>query len=156
MSSPRESDGASSSESKRKAVDPSEHPNISDGRGKANEADKDEDKEDAEPISEENAVKPPNPAASSNEASSSKSKRKAVDPAEHPNGGGNVDKDDKDEEKVDAELVDEEIMHNVVKAMNPATSSKAKNTFGMPRAQPNARRGIIPSLHSQLRSDGIC
>ncbi len=92
-------------------------------------------------------------------ASSSESKRKAVDPAEHPNvsdGGGNVDKDDKDEDKVDAELVDKEIMHNVVKPPNPATSSKAKNTFGMPRAQPNARRGIVPSLHSQLRSDGIC
>ncbi len=137
MSSPRESDGASSSESKRKAVDPSEHPNISDGRGKANEADKDKDKdkEDAEPISEENAVKPPNPAASSNEASSSKSKRKAVDPAEHPNigdGRGNVDKDDKDEEKVDAELVNEEIMHNVVKPMNPRRPPRRRTLSGCP------------------------
>ncbi len=156
MSSPREPDQASSSESKGRAVDPSEHPDISDGGGNVDEADKDKDKEDAESIIEENAVKPPNPATSS---SSSKSKGKAIDPAEHPNisdGGGNVDKDDKDEDKVDAELVDEEVMYNAVKPVNPATSSKAKNTFGMPRAQPNARRGIIPSLHSQLRSDGIC
>ncbi len=93
------------------------------------------------------------------EASSSESKGKAVDPAEHPNisdGGGNVDKDDNGGDKVDAELVDEEMMHNAVKPVNPATSSKAKKVFGMPRAQPNAMRGIISSFHWQPISDGIC
>ncbi|KAK0239607.1 hypothetical protein EDD85DRAFT_787870 [Armillaria nabsnona] len=137
MSSPREPDeaSASSSESKGKAVNPSEH--LFDGGGNANEADKDKDEEDAEPM---NAVKPPNPATS---ASSSKSKGKAVDPAEHPNisnGGGNVDEDDEDEE--DAESIDED---NGVKHPNPATSSKAKKTFGMHKAPHNARRGNDPS-----------
>ncbi|KAK0239628.1 hypothetical protein EDD85DRAFT_456855 [Armillaria nabsnona] len=142
MSSPREPDeaSASSSESKGKAVNPSEH--LFDGGGNADEADK--DKEDSEPINEENAVKPPNPAASSNEASSSKSKGKAVDPAEHPNisdGGGNVDEDDEDEE--DVESIDED---NAVNPPNPATSSKAKKTFGMHKAQHNTRRlGNDPS-----------
>ncbi len=90
------------------------------------------------------------------EASSSKSKGKAVDPSEHPNisdGGGNVDEDDRGEDEEDAESIDEE---NAVKPLNPATSSKAKKTFGMHKAQPTAKKGIIPSLHSQLRSDGIC
>ncbi len=156
MTSPRESNKASSSESKGKAINPSEHPNIYDGGGNADEADKAEDKEDAEPIDEENAVKLPNPLTSSNVASSSKLKGKAVDPAEHPNicdGGGNVDNDDKGEDEEDAESIDED---NAVKPPNPAMSSKAKKTFGMHKAQPNARRGIISSLHSQLRSDGIC
>ncbi|PBK78673.1 hypothetical protein ARMSODRAFT_925129 [Armillaria solidipes] len=82
------------------------------------------------------------------EASSSESKGKAVDPSEHSNicdGGGNVDEDTKDEDEEDAELVEEEIMHNAVKPVNSATSSKAKKAFGMPRAQPNARRGNDPS-----------
>ncbi len=155
MSSPREPNKASSSKLKGKAIDPSEHPNISDGGGNADEADKDKDKEDAEPITEENAVKLPNPAASSNEVPSSKSKGKAVDPTEHPNGGGNVDEADKDEDedKEDAEPINEE---NAVNPPNPATSSNAKKTFGMHKAQSNARRGIISSLHLQLRSDGIC
>ncbi|SJL00909.1 uncharacterized protein ARMOST_04223 [Armillaria ostoyae] len=65
MSSPREPDEASSSESKGKAVDATEHPNICDGGGNIDEADKDEDKEDMELIDEENAVKPVNPATSS-------------------------------------------------------------------------------------------
>ncbi|SJL00930.1 uncharacterized protein ARMOST_04245 [Armillaria ostoyae] len=81
-----------------------------------------------------------------NEASSSKSKGKAVDPTEHPNGGRNVDEADKDEDEdedeEDAELVDEE---NAVKSPNPVTSSKAKKAFGMHRAQPTARRGNDPS-----------
>ncbi len=157
MSTAQELNEASSSESK--GVDPSEHPNIWDGGGNADEADKDKDKEDAEPINEENAVKPPNPAASSNEVSSSKLKGKAVDPSEHSNstdGGGNVDEDDRDEDEEDAELVDEEMMHNAVKPVNPATSSKAKKVFGMHKAQPTPRKGTISSLHSQLISDGIC
>ncbi|KAK0441030.1 hypothetical protein EV421DRAFT_2057839, partial [Armillaria borealis] len=76
------------------------------------------------------------------EASSSKSKGKAVDPTEHPNGGGNVDEADRDEDKEDAEPMDEE---NAVKPPNPATSSRAKKAFGMHRAQPTARRGNDPS-----------
>ncbi|PBK78688.1 hypothetical protein ARMSODRAFT_1011232 [Armillaria solidipes] len=82
------------------------------------------------------------------EASSSKSKGKVVDPSEHPNisdGGANADEADKDKDKEDTEPIDEEIMHNAVRPVNPATSSKAKNTFGMPRVQPNARRGNDPS-----------
>ncbi len=86
------------------------------------------------------------------EASSSKSKGKAVDPTEHPNGGGNVDEANQDEDKEDAEPIDEE---NAFKLPNPATSSKAKKTFGMHKAQPTARKGIVSSLHSQLISDGI-
>ncbi len=84
------------------------------------------------------------------EASTSELKGKAVDP-EHPNicdCGRNVDED-----KEDAEPIDEK---NAVKPLNPATSSKAKKAFGMHRAQPTARKGIIPSLHSQLISDAIC
>ena len=65
MSSCREPNEVSSSKSKGKAVDPSEHPNISDGGGYADEADKDEDKEDMGPNEEENAVRPLNPATSS-------------------------------------------------------------------------------------------
>ncbi|SJL12124.1 uncharacterized protein ARMOST_15545 [Armillaria ostoyae] len=65
MSSPREPNEASSSESKGKAVDPTEHPNISDGGGNADEANMDEEEEDTEPINEENAVQPPNPTTSS-------------------------------------------------------------------------------------------
>ncbi|PBK78676.1 hypothetical protein ARMSODRAFT_50004 [Armillaria solidipes] len=65
MSSPREPDEASSSKLKGKVVDHTEHPNICDGGGNVDEADKDEDKEDAELIDEENVVKPPNPATSS-------------------------------------------------------------------------------------------
>ncbi len=93
------------------------------------------------------------------EASSSESKGKAVDPSEHSNicdDEGSVAEDDRNEDEEDAELVEEGIMHNTVKPPNPATSSKAKKTFGMHKAQPNARRGIRPSLHSQLRFDGIC
>ncbi len=86
------------------------------------------------------------------EASSSKSKGKAVDPTEHPNGGGNVNKADKDEDKEDAEPIDEE---NTIKPPNPAMSSKAKKTFGMHKAQPAARKGIVSSLHSQLIPDVI-
>ncbi|SJL00935.1 uncharacterized protein ARMOST_04250 [Armillaria ostoyae] len=87
------------------------------------------------------------------EASSSKSKGKAVDPSEHPNiwdGGGNTDEPDKDEVTEDAEPVDKEIMHNTVKPVNPAMSSKAKKAFGMPRAQPNTRRGNDPSNYEDI------
>ncbi len=68
MSRPRETDEASSSESKGKAVDPSEHPNISDGGGNVDETDKEEDNEDTELVDEEimhSAIKPPNLATSS-------------------------------------------------------------------------------------------
>ncbi|PBK78684.1 hypothetical protein ARMSODRAFT_50511 [Armillaria solidipes] len=87
------------------------------------------------------------------EASSSESKGKVIDPTEHPNrrdGGGNADEADKDKDKEDAEPIDEEFMHNAVKPVNPATSSKAKNTFGMPRPQPNARRGNDPSNYEDI------
>ncbi|KAK0211174.1 hypothetical protein DFS33DRAFT_1379142 [Desarmillaria ectypa] len=84
----------------------------------------------------------------SDEASCSESKRKVVDPTEYPNiydGGGGIDEVDRDEDKEDAEIIDEESMHNVAKPSNPATSSKAKKAFGMHRAQPTARRGNDPS-----------
>ncbi|KAK0196646.1 hypothetical protein F5146DRAFT_12211 [Armillaria mellea] len=55
---------ASSSESYGQAVNPMEHLNICDGGGNADEAGKDEDMEDAEPVDEENAVNPPNPRTS--------------------------------------------------------------------------------------------
>ncbi|SJL12110.1 uncharacterized protein ARMOST_15531 [Armillaria ostoyae] len=90
MSSPREPNEASSSKSKGKAVDPSEDLNISDGGGNADEANK--DKEDMEPINEENAVQPP----------------------------------------------------------NPATSFKAKKVFGMHKVQPSVRRGNDPSNYEDI------
>ncbi|PBK93096.1 hypothetical protein ARMGADRAFT_1080268 [Armillaria gallica] len=65
MSSPQESNEASSNDSKGKAVDPSEHPNFSDGGGNADEA-KDE-KEDAGLVNGEimhSGVKPVDPAMS--------------------------------------------------------------------------------------------
>ncbi|KAK0499584.1 hypothetical protein EDD18DRAFT_856379 [Armillaria luteobubalina] len=76
-------------------------------------------------------------------APSSKWKGKAVDPTEHPNDGGNVDEADKDEDKGYAVSIVEE--NAQVNPPNPATSSNAKKTFGMHRAQPTARKGNDPS-----------
>ncbi|KAK0211820.1 hypothetical protein IW262DRAFT_1301730 [Armillaria fumosa] len=86
--------------------------------------------------------KAPNAQSSgTDKVSSIKSKGKPVDPTEHPNGGGNADEADKDEEKEDATPINEE---NDVKPPDPPTSSKAKKTFGMHRAEPTAR-GTDPS-----------
>ncbi|KAK0229028.1 hypothetical protein IW262DRAFT_1479730 [Armillaria fumosa] len=78
----------------------------------------------------------------SDKASSSNWKGKAVDPAEHSNSGGNVDEAGKAEKKEDAAPINEE---NAVEPPNPATSSKAKKTFGMHKAQLTARKGNDPS-----------
>ncbi|KAK0496878.1 hypothetical protein EDD18DRAFT_1352722 [Armillaria luteobubalina] len=71
-----------------------------------------------------------------------KSKGKPVDPTEHSSGRGKVDGANNDEEKEDAAPINEE---NDVKPPDPSTSSKAKKTFRMDRAQSTARRGNVPS-----------